>query len=290
MLKLLLSLMLAALLLGTASAREMGAAMIAYDEGSAPRLVTANQSAGSVTLLERGTGKRLNEVQLGGDLRQLARRPFVAEPGARFAYDNESPRHRVLVPAHALADRPLSNAEYRAFIDDGGSLGISFGYLEDDYGIPPRADIDEVNANDPASNGSAISAVSPRTGLTTRSATDTITAVAAPLMSGVKTCAGNCAMPIIPCVTTWPMRAVFLGVYQPIGRLAIWRPRRWRPLCRTATPTRMPACSTTRLAIHDSSTPSSSTHSQPMAARQSPCNQCVSNGCSAAIVRPHSTP
>ncbi|MBP6792866.1 MAG: hypothetical protein KA130_15255, partial [Aeromonas sp.] len=73
MLKLLLSLMLAALLLGTASAREMGAAMIAYDEGSAPRLVTANQSAGSVTLLERGTGKRLNEVQLGGDLRQLAR-------------------------------------------------------------------------------------------------------------------------------------------------------------------------------------------------------------------------
>ncbi|WP_425603875.1 ergothioneine biosynthesis protein EgtB [Stenotrophomonas mori] len=39
---------------------------------------------------------------------------------ARFAYDNESPRHRVLVPAHALADRPLSNAEFRAFIDDGG--------------------------------------------------------------------------------------------------------------------------------------------------------------------------
>ena len=51
--------------------------------------------------------------------------------------------------------------------------------------------------------------------------TNTITAVAAPLMSGVKTCAGNCAMPIIPCVTTWPMRAVFFGVYQPMGRLAI---------------------------------------------------------------------
>ena len=73
MLKLLLSLMLAALLLGTASAREMGAAMIAYDEGSAPRLVTANQSAGSVTLLERDSGKRLKEAQLRGDLRQLAR-------------------------------------------------------------------------------------------------------------------------------------------------------------------------------------------------------------------------
>lgn len=37
-----------------------------------------------------------------------------------FAYDNESPRHRVLVPAHALANRPASNAEFAAFIADGG--------------------------------------------------------------------------------------------------------------------------------------------------------------------------
>ena len=39
---------------------------------------------------------------------------------ADFAYDNESPRHRVLVPAHALASRPASNAEFAAFIADGG--------------------------------------------------------------------------------------------------------------------------------------------------------------------------
>ena len=39
---------------------------------------------------------------------------------AAFAYDNESPVHRVLLPAHAIAERPLSNAEYRAFIDAGG--------------------------------------------------------------------------------------------------------------------------------------------------------------------------
>lgn len=39
---------------------------------------------------------------------------------ADFAYDNESPVHRVLVPAHVLANRPVSNAEYRAFILDGG--------------------------------------------------------------------------------------------------------------------------------------------------------------------------
>ncbi|CBA15208.1 ergothioneine biosynthesis protein EgtB [Xanthomonas albilineans] len=43
-----------------------------------------------------------------------------------FAYDNESPRHRVLVPAHALASRPVSNAEYAEFIADGGyhSVGL----------------------------------------------------------------------------------------------------------------------------------------------------------------------
>ncbi|MET0328923.1 MAG: ergothioneine biosynthesis protein EgtB [Luteimonas sp.] len=49
-----------------------------------------------------------------------------------FAYDNESPRHRVLVPAHALASRPVSNAEFRAFIADGGyrtaGLWLSAGW------------------------------------------------------------------------------------------------------------------------------------------------------------------
>ncbi|MCF7751604.1 ergothioneine biosynthesis protein EgtB [Bacillus subtilis subsp. subtilis] len=51
----------------------------------------------------------------------------IVEIGARawpahadFAYDNESPVHRVLVPAHALANRPVSNAEYRQFIQAGG--------------------------------------------------------------------------------------------------------------------------------------------------------------------------
>lgn len=37
-----------------------------------------------------------------------------------FAYDNESPRHRVLVPAHAIESLPVSNARYRQFIDAGG--------------------------------------------------------------------------------------------------------------------------------------------------------------------------
>ena len=37
-----------------------------------------------------------------------------------FAFDSESPRHRVLLQRHALASRPVTNAEYRAFIDDDG--------------------------------------------------------------------------------------------------------------------------------------------------------------------------
>lgn len=37
-----------------------------------------------------------------------------------FAFDNEGPRHRVFLEAHALADRLVTNAEYLAFIEDGG--------------------------------------------------------------------------------------------------------------------------------------------------------------------------
>ena len=40
--------------------------------------------------------------------------------GNGFAYDNERPRHRELLYAHALANRPVNNAEFRQFIDDGG--------------------------------------------------------------------------------------------------------------------------------------------------------------------------
>ncbi len=38
----------------------------------------------------------------------------------RFAFDNETPRHRVLLEPFALASRPTTCGEYRAFVDDGG--------------------------------------------------------------------------------------------------------------------------------------------------------------------------
>jgi len=37
-----------------------------------------------------------------------------------FAFDCEGPRHPVLLHPHALADRPVSNSEWQAFVDDGG--------------------------------------------------------------------------------------------------------------------------------------------------------------------------
>ncbi|MFS8136609.1 MAG: ergothioneine biosynthesis protein EgtB [Thermomonas sp.] len=51
-----------------------------------------------------------------------------------FAFDSETPRHRILLHPHALANRPVSNAEYRAFIDDGGyrnpALWMSEGWAK----------------------------------------------------------------------------------------------------------------------------------------------------------------
>ena len=44
----------------------------------------------------------------------------VGHAGRGFAFDNEAPRHRVFLPPFELADRLVTNAEYQAFIDDGG--------------------------------------------------------------------------------------------------------------------------------------------------------------------------
>ena len=44
----------------------------------------------------------------------------IGHRGEGFAFDNETPRHRVFVAAHALASRPVTNGEYLDFIADGG--------------------------------------------------------------------------------------------------------------------------------------------------------------------------
>lgn len=44
----------------------------------------------------------------------------IGHAGEGFAHDNERPRHRVFTEPFGLAARPVSNAEYREFVADGG--------------------------------------------------------------------------------------------------------------------------------------------------------------------------
>jgi ergothioneine biosynthesis protein EgtB len=44
----------------------------------------------------------------------------IGHQGTGFSYDNESPRHEVLLRPYRLASRAVTNAEWLAFIDDGG--------------------------------------------------------------------------------------------------------------------------------------------------------------------------
>jgi ergothioneine biosynthesis protein EgtB len=57
----------------------------------------------------------------------------IGHNGRGFAYDNEGPRHQALVPAFALASRPVTNGEYIAFVEDNGyqrpEFWLSLGWI-----------------------------------------------------------------------------------------------------------------------------------------------------------------
>ena len=57
--------------------------------------------------------------------------------GRRFAYDNEGPQHDVYLNAFEIASRPVTNAEYRAFIADAG-YGRSEIWLSDGWAACQR--------------------------------------------------------------------------------------------------------------------------------------------------------
>lgn len=46
----------------------------------------------------------------------------IGHAGPGFAYDNEGPRHQVVLRPYRLANRPVTNAEWQAFMADGGYL------------------------------------------------------------------------------------------------------------------------------------------------------------------------
>ncbi|MBN2973215.1 ergothioneine biosynthesis protein EgtB [Roseomonas aeriglobus] len=91
----------------------------------------------------------------------------IGHGGDGFAFDCEGPRHRALVPAHAIADRTVTNGEWAAFIADGGysdpRLWLSDGwawvksegviaplYWESRDGVWTRFGLDGRRAIDPA--------------------------------------------------------------------------------------------------------------------------------------------
>ncbi len=94
----------------------------------------------------------------------------IGHEGDLFAFDNETPRHRVLLQPHAIANRPVTNWDYREFILDGGyrecRLWLSDGWakvqadnwqrplywaedLRSEFTLAGRIDLDE---NAPVSN------------------------------------------------------------------------------------------------------------------------------------------
>ena len=82
--------------------------------------------------------KRKAAASTGATVPELG---FIAQPGGiqeigargdSFCFDNETPRHRVLIRDFALASRPVTNGEYLEFIRDGGyettTLWLSDGW------------------------------------------------------------------------------------------------------------------------------------------------------------------
>jgi ergothioneine biosynthesis protein EgtB len=54
----------------------------------------------------------------------------IGSAGSDFAFDNESPRHRVFIERYALASRPIRNGEFAAFIEDDGYARPEFWLSE----------------------------------------------------------------------------------------------------------------------------------------------------------------
>ncbi len=79
----------------------------AYKPGPPPPLAAPQAGAGHATYLDFPGGL----VDVGAE---------AADAQTAFAFDNEGPRHKVYLAPFRLADRLVTNAEWLAFIEDGG--------------------------------------------------------------------------------------------------------------------------------------------------------------------------
>ncbi|MDX8357460.1 TonB-dependent receptor [Sphingopyxis terrae] len=98
-----------------------------------------------------GNYRDSNDVRVGGLIYAPALRAHLLDLAANASAGGDAEEAARLTDAANSRGRvPNSQSTSKsagvgaAFVDDGGSLGISFGYLEDEYGIPPRADINEL--------------------------------------------------------------------------------------------------------------------------------------------------
>jgi ergothioneine biosynthesis protein EgtB len=77
--------------------------------------------------VENSTAEHAGFIEFEGGLQEVG-------AGSGFSFDNELPRHQVYLPAYALAQTLTTNAEYLAFIEDGGyskpGLWLSEGWAK----------------------------------------------------------------------------------------------------------------------------------------------------------------
>ena len=64
--------------------------------------------------------ERLQDGQRQEAIEQLDRAGQVGADGDGFYFDNETPRHDVLLHPHRIGNRLVTNGEYREFMRDGG--------------------------------------------------------------------------------------------------------------------------------------------------------------------------
>jgi ergothioneine biosynthesis protein EgtB len=99
----------------------------AYCEQPAPTAAAEQRSRASSSAAQPPT-TGLTFTSSPGGIEQ------IGASGAGFCFDNETPRHRVLVEPHALGNRLVTNADYREFMDDGGyadpALWLSDGWAK----------------------------------------------------------------------------------------------------------------------------------------------------------------